>query len=122
MTADDGLVLLGRWGVGPYLPHTGLLVWEDTGKPAEGVDVEFHRTRGVPVTPDPYITRTNQYGTFAISPTPLTSGEVVGELIVRPPEPYAPMTIPNVKVLAVDVEQAPDLVGQWFIPLKKTGE
>lgn len=107
--------LIGRWGIGPRLPYTGLLVWESSRQPAGGVTVEFRRTSGVPVTPDPYVTTTNQFGTFALSPTPLLDGEVRGDVVVRQAG-GAVVVARDLSLATVETDQASELIGVWLVP------
>ena len=117
--ADDSPVsLAGRWGVGPHLPYSGLLVWSDLLTPAADVEVEFVRTGGIPVVPERFVTRTNRFGTFALDPVPSLDGVVIGELRVRPPPPYLDFVISNVTLSTVDLDQPSELIGQWQIPRK----
>lgn len=53
-----------------------------------GTTVEFVRTGGIGVEPSRFSPPLNQYGGFGISPEPLADGQVVFDLIVRPPAPY----------------------------------
>jgi hypothetical protein len=110
--------LVGLWGVGPHLPYLGHLVWADTRVSAADVEVEFRRTLGIPVQPESYVTRSNAAGHFALGAVvPLGYGELIGEVIVRPPAPYRSFTIPDIRLETTE-DQVEDaiLVGTWQIP------
>jgi len=58
-----------------------------------GISVEFERTGGVAASPDTFTVQTNDAGRFPLITTPLAVGNLVGNLIVRPPAPELPETI-----------------------------
>lgn len=106
-----------RIGIGYRFPYSGILVWEGTATRAEGVRVEFRRTGGIPIYPETYVTETDQNGTFLLSPTPVTSGEVVGDVVVHPPEPLDPYVIAKgVRLRTVEDDRSPVVLGSWTVP------
>jgi hypothetical protein len=102
-------------GVGLALAYGGVLVWDDSGRALEGAEVEFRRTGGVPVQPERFTVRTDAFGTFILRSTPLATGEVVGDLLVRPGAPYRAHTIRNVR-LAVQTSGTIVFLGYFGIP------
>ena len=114
---------LGVWGVGPlpvapHISYVGELHYADTGARAIGVAVEFRRTGGIAVEPDTLLQRTDASGRFALflKPTPSQDGEVVGEVLVRPPPPYASITIPDVRLPTLRGGNDIRFLGVWTIP------
>lgn len=103
-------------GIGFGLPYSAIVVWEETGQGAAGVEVEFHRTGGVPIYPDPFITRSDEHGTILLNPTPLAQGEVQGNVILRPSGGAQQVTIRDVRLRTVDDNRSPVLLGFWGIP------
>ncbi len=110
--------MAGVWRIGPYFPQFGRLVWGDTGRPAAGVEIEFRRTGGIPVDPESLVTRSDETGHFSIGTiVPLGYGELVGELIVRPPVPYRSFTIPQLRLQTMEEDVEDTIVmGTWQIP------
>jgi hypothetical protein len=112
--------IAGVWGVGPIFPYMGLLLWGDTREVASGVQVEFRRTGGIPITPEQVVMTSNgnEYGNVRLLPvTPLDYGEVVGELTIRPPAPYPTVVIPDFRLHTVE-EDVPfySVLQVWEIP------
>lgn len=101
--------------LGPRLPYSIIFVWSDTGQGAEGVEVEFDRTGGIPVSPERLVTRSDRFGTVHIDPAPLRSGEVVGDLVVRPPAPGRGFTVHDFRLSTVDDNRDYMLLGYWAI-------
>jgi hypothetical protein len=115
-----GEEVVGIWGVGPYLPYIGILVFGDTGEQALGVEVEFRRTGGIATQPQGYVTRVREGGIFGSGTVvPLEYGELIGEIVVRPPAPYRSFTIPNIRLQTIEETlQHAIVVGTWEIPLQ----
>jgi hypothetical protein len=120
VAGGDDIHVAGQWGVGPHFPYVGRLVWGDTKQLATGVELEFQRTGGVPISPERVVWRSsdNPYGNVQLIPAvPLGYGEVVGDLTVRPPAPYRAFTIEGLRLATStkDVASAP-VVHEWEVP------
>lgn len=105
-----------RIGVGARLPYAAFLRWEGTQEGVADAEVEFRRTGGVPIHPEQYTARSDAYGTVFLDPAPLESGEVVGDVVVRPPAPGKPVTIRGVRLQTVEDERQHGIIGTWFVP------
>lgn len=73
---------------------------------ARNVEVELRRTGGVPIAPDPYVVRSNGAAQFPLEPQPLEHGELVFDLVLRPPAPYRPVTLSGLRMATRFTEQA----------------
>lgn len=104
--------------LGSRLPYSIIFVWSDTGKGVEGVEVEFVRTGGIPISPARFVTRSDRFGTVHVDPAPLRSGEVVGDLVVRPPAPGRGYTVHDFRLTTVDDNRSYVLLGYWGIPVE----
>ena len=88
--------MFGRWGIGPHLLYYGRIVAGGVG--VANVDVELRRTGGVAVEPASYTARTGAEGYFPMSPVPLANGELLADLHVRPPAPYAAFVVRGLRL------------------------
>lgn len=88
--------------VGGGLLWAGEVYHRGSNRHVAGIPVDFQRTSGLAVTPERFSTTTNDIGLFAIQPTPLGEGEMVGTVTVHPPTPWAPIVVPNVRVYTFD--------------------
>ncbi len=102
----------GTWIIGDWLPYVGVLYHRGSLARSAGITVLFQRTGGIPVQPDTFAVQTNTDGYFALSPTPLAEGEVVGDLIVQPPAPEPAETIRAQRLTTSDTDQQV-LLGVW---------
>lgn len=110
----DALILLGVFGYGQQILYAGEVYLRGTGQLAAGVDVEFRRTGGITIAPDSFVVRTNADGRFPLAPSTSSQGEVVGALVIRLPTPYAPDTIPGVR-LATFASDEMRFLGRWGV-------
>jgi hypothetical protein len=108
--------LLVRQGIGSLLPYAAVVVWEDGTGPIAGAEVEFRRTSGIPIQPDPYRVTSDAFGTIFLRPNPLVDGEVTGTLTVRPPAPYRPHTIEDFRLSTTEYEGSLLHLGYFGIP------
>jgi 5-hydroxyisourate hydrolase-like protein (transthyretin family) len=111
--ADSTVV---RSGIGPHLPYAGVLVWEGTGTPAAGVELEFRRTAGVSIHPDPFVTLSDGFGTFHVNPTPLELGAVEGDLVVRSLETHAGHVLRHLRLPVIEGEFPIQNMGPFTLP------
>jgi hypothetical protein len=114
-TDARGDSLIARMGIGSLLPYAAVVVWETTGQAIEGARIEYVRTDGVPVQPNPYRTVTDAFGTFLLTPTPLADGEVVGRLTITPPGPWRARVIEDFRLQTTQYEGG--LLNLGFIPI-----
>jgi hypothetical protein len=110
--SESEIRFLGRWGVLPHLSYVGEIVWWDSHAPAEGVEIEFRRTGGIEVSPDPFTTRSGADGRFLLNPAPHADGEVVGELVIRAPG-VRERTITGVRLATSQVDGDLRFMGVW---------
>jgi 5-hydroxyisourate hydrolase-like protein (transthyretin family) len=111
----DEVRLLGVWGVGFSFNYVGELLWSDTFRPAQGIEVEFRRRGGVEVEPETFMATTDAAGRFALMPRPLAEGEVIFDLHVHPSEQGPSVTIPGVRMTTTYADDAA-LLGVWLVP------
>ena len=102
-----GVFLAGAW-----TPYVGELYRRGSMVRSAGISVEFERTGGVAASPDTFTVQTNDAGRFPLITTPLAVGNLVGNLIVRPPAPELPETIFAVTMPPLDTNQLV-LIGIW---------
>lgn len=105
-----------RIGIGSGLPYAVHVFWEEDRTPAEGVELEFRRTSGVPITPERFTSRSDRYGTAWLNPTPLAPGEVVGDVTLRPPPPGETVVLRGVRLPTVEDDRVPGILYAWGIP------
>jgi hypothetical protein len=75
-----------------------------------GLLVEFDRTGGIPVQPSHFESRTNEVGRFALNPMPGAEGQVVGDLTIHPPPPFAAFVVRGVQLRTSD---SVGFLGRW---------
>jgi hypothetical protein len=101
--------------VGLGLPYYAIV--RANGVPLQGVNVDFQRTSGINVTPATFTTVTDSAGIVFFTPEPASAGEVVADVTVRPPAPYATFTVRGVRMQTADadVPEGRRLVGDWEV-------
>ena len=82
-----------RFGVGPSFAYQVELYSRATGSLLPGVQVDFHRTGGVPLTAPDFSVTSDANGRFGLPTFPLASGSVEARLIFRAPIPSTPETL-----------------------------
>ena len=102
-----------RLGIGPSLEYAGAFHKRATLQPMPGVRVEFRRTGGIAVQPDRFTAITDANGIFTFPLVPLAEGTLLGELLVTPPAPDVPFTLPVVIPTLHDDQGR--LFGRWGI-------
>jgi len=112
--ASSEMRFLGYWGVGPSLRYVGQLLRADARVPIADAVVEFRRTSGIAVSPSVLMSRSIESGLFALTMNPLDTGEVVGNLTIRPPAPFRDTTFTGVRLQTFDSD-AQRLGGTWLI-------
>jgi hypothetical protein len=111
---------VGNWGVGPvrtepHISYVGELFFGDSGERAADVEVEFRRTGGIAVRPDTFTVRSNAQGRVPFFMEPVGEGEVEGEIEVRPPDPYQPLTVTGLRMQTLIGKDDIRLIGVWSI-------
>lgn len=110
-----------RVGIGSRLPYMVQFLWADTDEGVEGLEIEFVRTGGVPISPATYRAVTDRFGSVAIEPAPLASGQVVGDLHVRPPAPGRAFTVPGLRLSTVEDDRPRIYLRFWKVESEEGG-
>jgi hypothetical protein len=111
--ADDA-ELYGVYGIGPGTPYYVIIT--KNGVRTKDIPVEFQRTGGVAISPSAFATVTNDSGAAFMSLAPSGEGEIVGDITVRPPAPFATFVVRNVKLQAIDGDlPARIVIGTWDV-------
>lgn len=116
ITEQSGKALVARVGLGPHLPYTGQLFYAESGRPAAGAEVELQRTGGIRLAPASYRVTVDEFGNFPLGPVPLESGLLTADLLVRPPSPYHPFTIRDVRLQTTEDDVPSARAGRWTVP------
>ncbi len=108
-------------GIGARLPYAAIVVSAADGKGVAGVVLEFRRTSGIPISPDPFVfSSSDASGTLFLDPAPLESGEVRGDVTLRPPPPYETVVLRDVRLQTTEDDRAYQLLGYFSVPLADT--
>ena len=111
---EEGARFWGVLGIGPGLPY--YLVLRRNGAPIAGVEVEMVRTGGITIHPDRMTGTTNDSGMVLLTPEPKSEGELLANIVVRPPAPLASFTVPvRMMALDADVPGGRVLLGDWDV-------
>jgi hypothetical protein len=105
-----------RVGFGPSLSYFGRVATAD-GRVVPGAVVQFRQTGGVPSTPATWSVTTDAGGNFAFqmhAVDPLQAGEVVGDLTVTPPAPFAPTVARGLRLPTFDTDEF-RFVSTWIV-------
>ena len=84
----DNLRFAGVFGFGPALRYVGEVLRQD-GTPVRGAQVTWTQVSGVAASPTILTGTTDANGRFPLTLIPSMDGEVVGEVRVVPPAPWA---------------------------------
>lgn len=95
---SDEQPFIGVLQVGLALQYQGELYYRSTGERAANVDVEFRRTGGVTITPEVIRERTTAGGRFGIHAAAAEPGDVIGDLVIRPPAPLPGDTVRGIRL------------------------
>ena len=110
----DGARFWGILGIGPGLPY--YLILRRNGIPVAGVGVEMIRTGGIAIHPDRINAVSNDSGMVVLTPEPKSEGELLADIVVRPPAPFASFTVPvRMMALDADVPGGRVLLGDWEV-------
>ena len=82
----------------PVISYTGEFINHRTGRTVAGVRVEWVRTQGIEIDNDVIRATSDSRGFFRLEGGSVYVGEVLGNLRVTPPPPYAEYVIPGVKL------------------------
>lgn len=92
----------GTYSVGSGLPYVVRIFRRGPDTPLAGVTAVFRRKSGVSVTVDSVKSVSTADGLVSLQLTPTGSGEVVGDLELRPPSPVPSRTITGIRLATVD--------------------
>jgi hypothetical protein len=82
----------------PTISYTGEFINHKTGKPVEGVVVEWTRTSGIELDGDIVRASSDARGFFKLQTGSVYVGAATGTLRVTPPAPFPPYFVPNVEL------------------------
>lgn len=111
---DGGSIgLAGVMYIGPSLAYVGHVFFndEDGRRMAVGTEVEFRRTGGIPVSRDTAVTEVMSWG-FGLPVHTVYEGEVVADLIFRPPAPWRGDTIRDLRIPTFNSDEN-RVIGTW---------
>lgn len=114
-TFEADTIVVSTVGVGPWFPH--YVVIRANGARLAGARVDVQRVSGIAVTPSLYSAVTSDSGMVHFRIEPSTTGEMVADITVTPPAPFAPFTLRGVRLVAVDSDVAGGrtLLGDWDV-------
>ena len=99
----------------PRLSLTGQLIVRETGAAVPGAAVDFVRTGGVSLASDSISTTTDGAGRFQLAVGASALGQVVGDLVVRPPAPWHAYRARGVSYPTSDVRGQGQVLGQLVV-------
>lgn len=111
---DGGSIgLAGVIFVGPSLAYVGRVFFrdEDGTRMAVGTQVEIRRTGGIPVSRDTAVTEVMEWG-FGLPMHTVHEGEVIVDLIFRPPSPWRGDTIRDLSIPTFNSDEN-RVLGTW---------
>ncbi|GLC27465.1 hypothetical protein [Roseisolibacter agri] len=100
----DSVRFAGQFRVGPSLLYVGEVQASD-GSPVVGARIEFRRTGGIAVAESLLVETSNAAGRFRLAPTPLASGEVIGDLRIVPPAPLRDTVFTGVRLPTFETDE-----------------
>ena len=100
----DSIRRLDEWTVGEQINYAAALVFEASGEPVVGAEVEFRRTGGIGASPESFTVTTDSSGNFLLRTHTDEEGTLEGELLVRAPGSSETILIPglNLETFASD--------------------
>jgi hypothetical protein len=116
-------MVLDRWVVNPYFALIGEMRFHGTDEPLSDTPIDFHRTAG-PALAGPAVdgnvvhVGTDRFGRtdlFLYNAFATDTGEVVGDLVVRLPDPYGTTTISGVRLSPTYLYRATPRVGRYGV-------
>ena len=111
----DSLILAVDVGVGPGFPQ--YLIIRANGVPLKGARVDVQRVSGIDLVSPHLSAATNDSGIVYLHLEPKTEGDILADITVAPPAPYAPFTVRGVRLTALDAEVpgGRTLLGDWDV-------
>ena len=111
---EDGTRFLATYGVGPHLPYFGFV--HAQGRGIAGVQVEARRVGGIEASPPVVTSTSDANGIFSLTGfVPRSTGNLLVDLIFRPPAPYAAFIIRGVSLQAIDQDSGPRFIAIWDV-------
>ena len=123
VTRKGDAVVLDRWVANPYVALVGEVRFHGTDEPLSDTPIDFHRTSG-PALVGPAVdgnvvhVGTDRFGRtdlFLYNAFVTDTGDVVGDLVVRLPDPYGPTTISGVRLSPTYLYRATPRVGRYGV-------
>lgn len=108
LSFKDGEIAIMGLPMGSGLTYLARTTRRGTGEALPGVSIEFRRTSGIAVQPDPLTLTPNADGYFVINLAPQGAGTVTGNLTITPPAPY-PVETRTLTLAASDDDITPTL-------------
>jgi hypothetical protein len=93
-----------RLAVGPELSWFVQIYDRATVVPVPGTTVTFHRTGGIPTSPEQFTAVTDKDGLFFVPLIPQAKGTLVGDLTVQPPAPYRGYVRTGIEIPTFDAD------------------
>ena len=111
----DSFIVAADVRVGPAFPH--YVIIRANGAPLKGARVDLQRVSGIELSSSHFSAATNDTGIVYLRLEPKTEGEIVADISVMPPKPYAGFTVRGVHLTAVDadVPGGRTLLGDWDV-------
>jgi hypothetical protein len=107
--------------VEPHISYEGRVIWHLTGKPAEGVRVQFLPSGIAGDSMDTVSALSDEQGSFVIRMNAPDDGEVRGSLVFHPPPPYEhfPFAVHGIRMTTSTVRGDARNLGLWGVgPLR----
>ena len=114
-TFEADTIVVSTVGIGLWFPH--YVVIRANGARLAGARVDVQRVSGIAVTPSLYSAVTSDSGIVHLRIEPAATGEMVADITVAPPAPFASFTLRGVRLVAVDSDVAGGrtLLGDWDV-------
>ncbi|MBA3890856.1 MAG: hypothetical protein H0X64_10000 [Gemmatimonadaceae bacterium] len=103
-----------RMAVGPNMDYYVSVADRVTGETVGGVGVEFRRTGGVVISPETITTSSDAFGWVRLQPRAFGNGDVIGDLTITPPAPYAGTVIRGYRLSTFEDGIGRSL-GVWYL-------
>lgn len=99
----------------PEISYSGQFIDHNTGSPVAGVSIAFVRRSGIDIIGDTVRGLSDGDGFFTLRVGSIYNGTVVGDLLVTPPPPFPPFTIPSVTLATSTVRGDGGYLGRLVV-------